>query len=154
MRIVHSSFSGSYARVVVQYGTKERPVVFGPFAPPLPHEPKVSDPLKVIDTDKAIEEIASQTGQPIADVRVAVTRYLAGAGRFTTPEDWYERFKAAGGRGRVDAEKIWFSESGPQSSKSAAIIAELLGPEKEDAYKQVVAYIQARCNGFSGWAEF
>lgn len=153
MRIAQSSFSGDYARIIVQYGTKEQIVVFGPFAPPMPHEPKVSEPLAVIDLEKAISEIASQTGQPEEDARQAIVRYLSGR-RFTTPEDWYERFKSAGGRGRVDIEKIWFSESGPQPSEAAEVIAELLGPGKEDAYRQVVAYVQDRYRGFVGWAEF
>lgn len=153
MRIAHSSFSGGYARVVVQYGTKEQIVVLGPIAPPMPHESQASEPLAVIDIEKAISEIASQTRQPEEDARQAVVRYLSGR-RFTTPEDWYERFKAAGGRGRVDIEKIWFSESGTQSTEAAEVIAELIGPGKEDAYRQVVSYVQERHRGFVGWADF
>lgn len=153
MRIAHSSFSGDYARIIVQYGTKEQIIILGPFAPPMPHEPKVSEPLVVIDTEMAISEIASQSGQPAGEVRQAIARYLSGR-RFTTPEDWYERFKAAGGQGRVDHEKIWFSESGQLSSGAAEVIAELIGPGKEDAYRQVVSYVQERHRGFVGWADF
>lgn len=154
MRIVYSSFSGDHVRVIVHYGTKEQIVVFGPFAPPLAHEPTIREPLVAVDVEIAIAEITSQTGQSENDVRRAVARYLSGGRRFTTPEDWYERFKAAGGRGRVDAVKVWFSESGAQPDAAAEVIAELYGPGKEEAYRQVVAYLQDRHRGFVWWADF
>lgn len=153
MRIVSTSLSGDYVRVIVHYDNKEQITAFGPFAPPLPHEPKVREPLAAIDVEVAIAEIAKQTHQPEDDVRSAVARYLTGR-RFTTPADWFERFKAAGGQGRVDAEKIWFSESEPQPNAALAVIDEILGAGKEDAYRQVLKYLQERHKGFVGWADF
>lgn len=154
MQITQSRFSGYYAQIKVQFDTKEQIINFGPFAPPLGKGEEIKDPLSVIDLDLAAREISSQSGQPEDDVRRAIDRYLVGVGRFTTPEDWYNRFKAAGGRGRVDAEKIWFGESGPLSQEALRLITELQGPGTEEAYAQVVAYVQERHRGFVGWADF
>jgi hypothetical protein len=73
---------------------------------------------------------------------------------YKNAEDWYERFKAAGGRGRVDIEKIWFSESGLLAPQAKALIEELTGPDNVQKRLEVVAYIQARYAGFVGWADF
>lgn len=73
---------------------------------------------------------------------------------YTTPENWFERFKAAGANGRVDAAKIWFSESGPLPQEAVDIVDELRGPENGHAYLQVLEHLQVVHRGFVGWADF
>lgn len=58
-------------------------------------------------------------------------------------EEWYDRFKAAGGHGRVDGEKIWISENEVQMSPEAVeIFKELRDPENPGLCDEVVRYVQ------------
>lgn len=73
---------------------------------------------------------------------------------YTTPKDWYERFKEAGGRGRIDKVKVWISETGPIPSAAVAIFEELRAPANPHAFSEVVAYVGARHPVLAGWSPF
>lgn len=73
---------------------------------------------------------------------------------FTTPEDWFDRFKAAGGHGRVVTGNFWFTEKGDQLPEVEKIVAELKGSANKPRYDEVLAYLQARFRPSATWVDF
>jgi hypothetical protein len=76
---------------------------------------------------------------------------------FTDAEDWLARLKAAGGKVRIDVEKIWPPELETGQGLSAeyeAIWAEIRGIENMDKWRQVHELVRSQVGPIrAGWED-
>jgi hypothetical protein len=69
---------------------------------------------------------------------------------FTTAEDWFDRFKAAGCSMQLDVANMTPSKKSPQPPLCSEIWEELRGRDT-DKWDQVLAYAKAKAGGFVGY---
>jgi hypothetical protein len=69
---------------------------------------------------------------------------------FTTAEDWFDRFKAAGGRMRIDAASMYLLSEKEMSATVEAIWNEIQGTENSAKWKLVDAYVHVVAGPFDG----
>lgn len=73
---------------------------------------------------------------------------------FTTPENWLQRFKAAGGRGRFNQDLIWPNEIVQQLHEAKLILSEIRGAENQREYQQVLAHLKEQQPVTANWVQF
>lgn len=73
---------------------------------------------------------------------------------FTTPENWLQRFKAAGGSGRFNHDLIWPNETVEHLHEAKVILSEIRGAENQREYQQVLAHLKTIQPATAHWIQF